>query len=260
MRHGLGSRSQQVFERGHQAGGNLFDVPNGVNDAETLEVGLGKFGKASRDKPIIVIALAAHAVSGCTRSLSRARFAFLYGDFQQERPVGQQAPASDSVERHDVSIAHAPCPALIRAGRIDEAVAQDPVATIKRWFNELGDMIRAGCGEEQSFSSSIPAVFAAGHQERSDIFRAPCSAGFSCRDDGLAEGTKRVGNALDLSGLANTLPAFKGDEGAAQRQKKDIKPAQARPKKPATGTSFSATSGVICGGIPLIVTMRSAIC
>ena len=121
-------------------------------------------------------------------------------------------------------------------------------------------MIRARSGEEQCLGTRTPAIGLAFHQQRTDCFCAGAPARFTGCHDSVPARTECIGQRLKLGRFADALSAFKGDEFGAHPPKNDIKPAQTRPKKPASETASSATSGMTCGAVSGVVTTRSAMC
>ena len=166
------------------------------------------------------------------------------------------------MQPHDLGIRHASCPALIGAGRIDEAVAQHPVATFERRPDHPLDMVGTRGGEQQRLDARAPAVGAACHQQVADRLRPRRAARLPRRYHGQATRAQCLGEAGELRRFADALPPFERDEATRQRQtpKKDQSPAHARRKNPASPTAFSATSGITCGGVEGVSTTRSAMC
>ena len=120
-------------------------------------------------------------------------------------------------------------------------------------------------GEQQGFGARAPAVGVAGHQQGADRFCSRRATGFARQHDRRAALAQRLGQSLRLRRFADALATLERDEHPARGHadhapNRDFSPAHARPKNPASPTAFSATSGMTCGGVDEVSTIRSAMC
>src|SRR4029078_1287841 len=116
-------------------------------------------------------------------------------------------------------------------------------------------------GEQQRFGPRVPSVRLARQQEVPDRFGARAAARLTPLNHLVAARADLRGQSAQLGRLTDAFAALKGDEAAAHAQpNREVSPAQTRPKKPASPTSVSATSGMTCGVVSPVVTTRSATC
>ena len=111
----------------------------------------------------------------------------------------------------------------------------------------LRDMVGARRCEKERFGLWRPALLLTLEKELAYRFRPRAAAGLPGFDDVKAAGAEIPREAAKLSGLASPLPAFKADEAPphfGRQAKRDMRPAQIRPKKPASPTFSAATSGI----------------
>ncbi len=169
------------------------------------------------------------------------------------------------VKRHDIVIAETARYSLIGPGGIDEAIANNPVTAFQCREDGFFDVIGSGCSKEECFNSRTPSIGNAFHQHATNSLCTRASARLPRCDDKMSTTTYGHSKCLELGRFANTLSALKRYETSAlyflvHPPKNDIKPAQTRPKKPASDTASSATNGMTCGAVSGVDTIKSAIC
>ena len=204
----------------------------------------------------------ADAVARIAVAVARAGASLGLVELEHQGAVGEIIDAAEAVK-----VAHRVDPqpasfALIGQTRIEEAVAEHPLAAFERGEDGLVDMVRTGGGEQQSFGARIPARVVAFEQEFADRLGAGAPAGFSGDDDGQAAPGEGFGQGGELGRLADPFPAFEADEPTARHQpipSNCLRPIQMRPKKPAGSTPCAAISGMTCSPESAVVTIRSAI-
>ena len=190
----------------------------------------------------------------------RARAALLERHFEHEGAVGQQTARPEAVQREDGGIVDPTCDALIGAATVEESIANHPGSGAQCGPDPLLDMIGPGGREQQRLAMRAPAPHRTLHQQAANRLRALTAAGLArhqCLDPTRAQ---RLGKQPRLSRFAGALPALERDEATRHPPNSPFSPAHARPKKPASPTSLSATRGRRCSGMSGVVTTRSAIC
>lgn len=102
--------------------------------------------------------------------------------------------------------------ALVDTRRIGVAVAQNPVAALKRRLDGGVDMVRPGGGKQHGLAARPQVLRFPGQEQLADLLRTRGPAGFACDDDRLSMGFQKGLQAGYLGRLARALSAFKGDE------------------------------------------------
>ena len=105
--------------------------------------------------------------------------------------------------------------ALIDARGIDEAVADDPAAGLKRGQNGVAHMIVTRRGEQEGLCLGAELLGDARQQNVADDLGARRAARFAREHHVDAGGLEALGERLGVGGLAAALPALEGDETSA---------------------------------------------
>src|SRR5690242_9498019 len=211
---------------------------------------------------VIVFGAAADAVALLIVARAGPSAAFSKGE--DERPVGEAPVQPEGIylaDRLDPETARS---ALVGQRAVDEAVAQDPAATLESRANRLLDMVRPRGGEEQRLGSRPPSFVGSSQQQLTDLLASFAPTGLAGHEDVDSATPKRIGQGLHLRGLAGPFPALEGDEAPAGRHAipmSCLRPSQMRPKKPARPTSSPATRETICGAVsPVVITSWATSC
>ncbi len=162
------------------------------------------------------------------------------------------------MQRHHAVITQRPGLALIGPARIDEAIADHPVARVERRTDQPRHVIRPRCGEQQRLGLERPAISRRIEQQRTDRFRARRTARLAREFDPETALAQVVRQQARLGGLAHALPAFEGDEAARAHPSQLWNALKTRRTIEASDTSSAATSGTRCSGMPAIDTTSSA--
>ena len=260
--------TEQILERGEQARGHrLRPRLRRATIRKRSGSSAASRRKAAGDAVMIAAVLRAPIRSPTPPSRANARRAGVgRRQIEQQGAVGERSAAADLVERADRRRRRR------RRRRPDRPAScrrSDRTAPTGR-ASSAGRMVRATWSARAAANSSASV---SGVQRST----SPCSSrpriasrpGAAARlagvDDVDAARPQRCGQRRQLGRFADPLPAFERDEAAGHGRhaapNRLFRPVQMRPKKPASPTAVSATSGVTCGGMPSPVsTTRSAIC
>ncbi len=182
-----------------------------------------------------------------SRSL-RAHLRLFTRHGEQQRAIRQQAARACFMERHDVGVGQLVRCALIGAARIDEAIADHPLARFHGWQDGLLDMV-APRGGNSSASVRVLHRSASPESRAADRLGTQTAARLARQQDGVAARFQCRRQRPRLRRLADALPAFQRDEAAAcpfVSRRRTGSRSRARAKPPSETASLAA-SGNDCG-------------
>ncbi len=181
-------------------------------------------------------------------------------NLDQHDEVGEQSLAADPVQIKHVLVAQPSRPALVGAARIEEAIADYPLACFQRRPDQALDVVGAGSGEQQGLGAGMPALARRIEQQGANLLRTGRAAGLA-RDDGLdAAQRQRFGQQARLGGLAHPLAPLERDEFPTGHGRSPTTPLARRSSGPAFPTSAPATRGTRAGSWPGTAISSSATC
>jgi hypothetical protein len=230
-RHGLEDRAR-----------GIVPYAGAVDTDEARRLGIGETTERRRHFAVKRFVAPADAVVLAPVALGEAVCDNRVATFQQDGHVRHQPIGTDAMEREDGVVVQPPCPALVSARRIDEAIADHPRAAFQRGADKLGDVVGASGGEQQRLGLRAPVAAGRIEQQLADRLGGSGPAGLTGQHDLEAALLQRVGEQARLGRLARPLPAFERDEAAARHQNRPTSPLRRRCHALAVGTSAPATS------------------
>jgi hypothetical protein len=133
-------------------------------------------------------------------------------DINQDRQVGMDVLARDSVEIEDDTGIEAAAASLINQSGIGEAVAEDDVSLWKRWANHLLYILGATGEVKQQFGPRVEVPGVGIQENLSNLLSCFGPAGFYSLDHIAAEGSKVVGKKAKLGTFTAAIDPLERDE------------------------------------------------
>lgn len=153
---------------------------------------------------------------GFTASSGEPGLGFLDRQIEQQREVRGKTVGGERDQRFDDGEVGLASVALIGAGRIGEAVADDDAAPVERGADARCDVLRAVGGEKEGFGPVGERFLGAGiQQEASDFGAHGGAAGFPGQDDLPVPGSQSFKKFDGLGRFPTAVNAFKRDEKTA---------------------------------------------
>ena len=192
---------QQRLGRNQHALMNVLDRTCAIDNDKPFGLSCGKIEESRVDCLVVVFRAAAYGVGLSCVSLGQPVCDIVGTCIQHYCKVGKQAAAADVMQLPNGAIAKIPAFSLVSAARIQETIADDPMAVIYRRADFSGDMVCAGSGKEQGFRFACPAFAGRGQQERADRFSTRRSTWLARENDGLTVFAKVFRQQVGLCGF-----------------------------------------------------------
>ena len=139
-------------------------------------------------------------------------------EVENEGDIGHGCADGNALERCHQRRLDIAGDALIHTGGIDEAVAENDIATGKRWPDHAIQMIGTGSGKQERFHAHTKGLGRPGKEHMAEGFSTRRSARLACGDDRLPIRAQVLGQQTDLGRFTGPLASLETHEQSARRR------------------------------------------